>query len=70
MGETMKTGTRQAVIGIRLSETRFQIVNGTSMHHVQQVHDLIINKVEFQTIGLDHPCDWWYSEAEHQEVPQ
>jgi hypothetical protein len=45
MGETMKTGTRQAVIGIRLSETLFQIVNGTSMHHVQQVQDYTILKV-------------------------
>ena len=34
----MKTGTRQAVIGIRISEPRFKLVNGTSMDHVQQVH--------------------------------
>ena len=40
MGETMKTGSRQAVIGIRISEKLFQIVNGTSMHHVQQVQDI------------------------------
>ena len=41
MGETMKTGSRQAVIGIRISETLFQNVNGTSMQHIQQIIAMI-----------------------------
>ena len=36
MGETMKTGSRQAVIAIRISEPMFQVVNGNSMEHIQK----------------------------------
>ena len=37
IGETLKTGSRQAVIGLRLSEPLFQVVNGTSLEYIQQV---------------------------------
>ena len=33
----MKTGSRQAVIGIRISEPLFQVIHGSSMEYIQQV---------------------------------
>ena len=41
MGETLKTGSRQAVIGLRLSEPLFQVVNGTTLEYIQQVNNFI-----------------------------
>ena len=39
MAESLKTrtGRLQAVIGIRLSEPLFQVVNGTALEYVQKV---------------------------------
>ena len=35
LAETMKTGRRQAVLGIRISE--FRVLNGTAIDHIQKV---------------------------------
>ena len=57
MAESLKTrtGRLQAVIGIRLSEPLFQVVNGTALEYVQKVKttlDIIEPKsLHFQIIG-------------------
>ena len=35
LAETLKTGTRQAVLGIRISE--FKVLNGAAIDHIQQI---------------------------------
>ena len=35
LAETLKTGTRQAVLGIRISE--FRVLNGIAFDHIQKV---------------------------------
>ena len=69
MGETMKTGTRQAVIGIRISEPIFQVVNGTSMDHVRKVSPNVSSGQFLKITLADHwPCrrNW---KAEHKKIP-
>ena len=70
MGETMKTGSRQAVIGIRISEPRFQSVNGTSMEHVQQVNFGVGQCSNTLPVSLDYWPDWRNSKAKYEEVSQ
>ena len=52
MAESLKTrtGRLQAVIGIRLSEPLFQVVNGTALEYVQKVKttfDIIEAKISY-----------------------
>jgi hypothetical protein len=40
LAETMKTGSRQAVLGIRISE--FQVLSGTAIDYIQKVNIFLI----------------------------
>ena len=62
----MKTGTRQAVLGIRISE--FQVLSGTAIDYIQKVNISAHNLTFLDILSIDNSQYWGTAKAEYSEV--